>query len=68
MKFLKSLIQNYLKKKKNKEFDGEEDKLKEFKELYEKGSIIKRLFYCPQEYNIFCIHHVGKRSINISIV
>jgi len=38
----------------NKEFSGEEDKLKEFKEEYEKGSIIKRLFYCPQEYNKFC--------------
>ena len=42
------------KEKENKEFDGEEEKLKEFKELYEKGSIIKRLFYCPQEFNIFC--------------
>ena len=38
----------------NKEFNGEKDRLKEFKEQYEKGSIIKRLFYCPQENNKYC--------------
>ena len=38
----------------NKEFNGENDRLKEFKEQYKKGSIIKRLFYCPQEINKYC--------------
>jgi len=36
------------------EFNGEKDRLKEFKEQYEKGSIIKKLFYCPQEINKYC--------------
>ena len=38
----------------NKELNGENDRLKEFKEQYKKGSIIKRLFYCPQEINKYC--------------
>ena len=38
----------------NKDLNGENDRLKEFKEQYKKGSIIKRLFYCPQEINKYC--------------
>ena len=31
-----------------KELDGIEEQLEAFKEQYKNGSIIKRLFYCPQ--------------------
>ena len=42
--------------KENKEFNGRNEQIKEFKEEYEKGSIIKRLFYCPQEIYRYCLH------------
>jgi len=42
--------------KENKEFNGRNEQIKEFKEEYEKGSIIKRIFYCPQEIKKYCLH------------
>ena len=37
-----------------KELKGENEQLEIFKEQYKNGSIIKRLFYCPQEINRYC--------------
>ena len=38
-----------------KELDGIEDQLEAFKEQYKNDSIIKRLFYSPQEINKYCL-------------
>ena len=37
-----------------KELKGESEQIEVFKEHYKNGSIIKRLFYCPQEINRYC--------------
>ena len=41
-------------KNENKELNGENDQLEAFKEQYKNSSIIKRLFYCPQEIKKYC--------------
>ena len=38
-----------------KELDGKEEQLEAFKDQYKNGSFIKRLFYCPQEINKYCL-------------
>ena len=38
-----------------KELEIKEEKLESFEEQYKNGSIIKRLFYCPQEINKYCL-------------
>jgi len=43
-----------LNKKENKELNGEKNQLEEFKEQYKNGSIIRKLFYCPQEIKKYC--------------